>query len=155
MKTVLIFIVFSLICSTCNEGRIRLLGKVAIPNINSIYFNVYQKDEFESSVPIYYEIKNHDNQILWHQTWLIGTADFDQDDTRQFKAGGYDSIIYLTYIDSNTIHAIHDVRDLIQRNLPQDSEGAIVVQAEEEQSNEEKAVLFKRITKYNPSLKLY
>jgi hypothetical protein len=86
------------------------LGKLSIRNIDSVFFKVYQAEDFDSSVGIYFEIVNKEDSILCPMNFLIGTSDFDRSDTKDFFTGSQDSIIYLSFLDSNTVYTMYDLR---------------------------------------------
>jgi hypothetical protein len=133
-----------LLFTACNSSENpRFLGKLAIKNIPDKFFRLYQEDKFDSSVPIYFEIVDNQDRVLYPINFLIGTSDFDRHDTKDFFTGTYDSIIYLSFINPDDIYAMYDLKS--QQVYPCYSSDTL---------NIEKQFL-ERLKKSNPNLKLY
>ncbi len=97
--------------TSCNNRKEpRFLGELSIPNIDNVFFKVYQEDKFDSVVGIYFEIVDKDDNVLSPMNLLIGTSDFDRSDAKDFYTGSHDSIIYLSFVDPNIMYAIYDLK---------------------------------------------
>lgn len=95
--------------TSCYRGK--YFGKLPVKNTEGLYyFNLYQDQEFDHAVAIYYEIVDQNDIVLHGPKFLIETNDFNTRKTNDFIADLYDSIIYLTFLDSNLIYAIYDLK---------------------------------------------
>lgn len=141
MKLNYLCLCLSLLLSSCDTED-KYLGKLPVKGIDSVYFNLYQGQKFDSSVPIYYEIAGANNTLISSRHFLIGTPDFDREDTRDFSTGSYDSIIYLTFFDSTTVFEAFDLRT--------DKHGYRDAQPELADS-----MIAVRLKRFNPNLRFY
>ena len=109
-KFILYFFLIELSLSCADHAKSRFLGKVQVPDCN-VTFKIYQDDKFDDVVGIYYEILDQQQQIMQAKTLLVGTSDFDRNNTKDFFTGNHDSIIYLSFLNKNTVYAIYNLRE--------------------------------------------
>lgn len=105
---------FSTICliflfTSCNREE-KYLGRLPVKNNSDLYFDLYQEQKFDNAVAIHYSIIDKNKGTLLGPVFLTGTSDFDREDTKDFTAGVYNGIIYLTFLDSNKVYAIYDTK---------------------------------------------
>jgi hypothetical protein len=105
-----------LFITSCDRGD-KYLGRLPVSYINGFSIDLYQGQEFDSSVGILYSIVDKNNDTLYGPKLLIGTTDFDREDTKDFTAGCNDSIIYLTFLDSDLVYAIYDIKSKHSINI--------------------------------------
>ena len=72
-------------------------------------FTLVDEDELDSATAIYYEIVNSDGKVILRKYHLTGTHNYESD-LSNFAANSQDSIIYLTYLDTNRVFAIYDLK---------------------------------------------
>lgn len=97
-------------CS-CNKEE-RFLGKMPAPVTKTVYFKVYQSNNFDSFTSLSSEIVNQNDSVIVSRHFLAGTDLFEYN-TDNFRVGEFDSIIYITYFDPNEIIGIYDLRNNI------------------------------------------
>jgi hypothetical protein len=94
---------------SCSDDE-KYLGKVPVNGMTNVYFKIYQEESFDNNVAITFEIADAKDRKIYGPHFLCGTSDFDREDTKEFYAGSYDSIIYLAFGDSNLVYEMYDLR---------------------------------------------
>ena len=94
-----------------NSGNPKELGRIPIKGTQNLFFKVFQEEDFDNAVGIYYSVVDDQDSIIVGQTFLVGTSDFDRTDTRDFSTGVSDSIAYLCFLNPNVVYALYDLRD--------------------------------------------
>lgn len=90
----------------CTTDKDRYIGKLKVMGIEGVYFNIYQKDEWDWATPLYFETVDENDVIITPRRFLIGTLDVPIEDVEGFYSGSCGSIIYLAYADSTSVDAI-------------------------------------------------
>jgi len=85
------------------------IGRVQVKGIPNIYFNLEQENEFDMATAIYYGVSTENNKTVAPMKHLIGTHDYITNPDN-FAAKSVDSIIYLTWGDTNEIYAVYDLK---------------------------------------------
>lgn len=106
--TGVIFIVF-LYFFTRKPPTDRFLGKLAIPDMENLSFNLYQENAWDMATAIDFELVNQNDSLLVKRCFLTGTHNYEKD-TRFFHAGSFDSIVYLAYGDSKEVEVLFDLK---------------------------------------------
>ena len=102
-----------LLFESCRSGgNLKELGKIQIKETTNLFFKVFQEEDFDNVVGIYYSVVDDQDSIMVGQTFLVGTSDFDRKDTRDFSTGTSDSIAYLCFLKPNVVYALYDLRDV-------------------------------------------
>ncbi|MCT8341262.1 hypothetical protein MG296_14440 [Flavobacteriaceae bacterium TK19130] len=96
-----------LLFTSCFQER--KIGQLKVSGIENTFVNIYQKDEFDFVTPLYYEILDSDENLILEKHHLIGTNDHITD-LKNFKANSYDSIVYLTWGNTDEVYAIYDLK---------------------------------------------
>ena len=107
MKTRATLFLVSLLISSCFGER--KVGKLPVSEMDNIFVNVYQEDEFDFVTPLLYEIIDAENNVVLKKSILIGTEDHITD-LKEFKAKSLDSILYLIWGNEDEIYAIFDLK---------------------------------------------
>ena len=107
MKTKILLLLTLVLFTSCFKER--KIGELKVNGMKNIFVNIYQKDEFDSATPLYYEITKSEKDTILKKTHLIGTHDHITD-LNDFKAKSFDSIVYLTWGNENEIYAVYDLK---------------------------------------------
>ncbi|MGD1837574.1 MAG: hypothetical protein ACPKPY_05900 [Nitrososphaeraceae archaeon] len=93
----------------CRKGE-RLIGKIPVDGLDNVFFRLYQQDEFDYTTALLFDIVDHRDTVIARKHFMTGTLDHVKD-LEPFTTGCYDSIVYLTYIDSNRIYGVFDLKE--------------------------------------------
>lgn len=95
----------------CGCGpSIEKLGMVKIEGIEGIHFVIYQERDFDSATALYYKIEDENGKEIQKMFFLGGTHDY-YENTNDFLAGSYDSIIFLSYYVIENVDIIYDLKN--------------------------------------------
>lgn len=94
-----------------SSGNSKELGKIPIKGTQNLFFKVFQEEDFDNAVSIYYSVVDDQDSTIVGHTFLVGTSDFDRTDIRDFSTGISDSIAYLCFLKPNAVYALYDLRD--------------------------------------------
>ncbi|MBN8641150.1 MAG: hypothetical protein J0L86_04990 [Flavobacteriales bacterium] len=119
----LLFLLSLIVLTSCFNDKYVFLGEKKIYEMGILKVRFYQKNEFEMTNPLFYELLNKNDSTIIGMRFLTGTHDI-HGDAEDFYPSIHDSILYICYPNHHNVCIIEDLKK--NRLISEDSLFAIL-----------------------------